>query len=166
MKKIYLAGGCFWGAEKYISLIPGVVTTKVGYANGNTVNPTYEQVCNNSGHAETVEVVYEPEKIALSKLLSLFYDAIDPTSLNKQGGDEGVQYRTGIYYTDEADKEVIEESLDALGERIKKPVVIEALKLDNFYPAEEYHQKYLKKNPCEYCHIKPETFAGLQEKIK
>jgi len=165
MKKIYLAGGCFWGLEKYISMIPGVVTTKVGYANGNTANPTYEHVCDNSGHAETVEAVYNPEKIALSALLELFYDAIDPTSLNKQGNDEGVQYRTGVYYTDEADKEVIEESLDALGERIKKPVAVEALKLDNFYPAEEYHQKYLEKKPCEYCHIKPETFDKLK-KIK
>jgi methionine-S-sulfoxide reductase len=99
MKKseIYLAGGCFWGTEHFLNLIDGVVSTEVGYANGTTENPTYQEVCkNNTGHAETVRVIYDADKISLEKILSLFFKIIDPTSLNRQGGDVGKQYRTGI----------------------------------------------------------------------
>lgn len=153
-KEIYLAGGCFWGTEKYFSSVNGVVETCVGYANGNTENPSYEEVChNNTGHAETVKVVYDPQSVRLEFILKLYYDVIDPTSLNRQGEDVGTQYRTGIYYIDEKDKEIIEMSLKELQTHYDKPIVVEALPLMNFYPAEEYHQKYLDKNPTGYCHI-------------
>lgn len=158
LKTVYLAGGCFWGTEKYISLIPGVVRTEVGYANGNTQNPTYEQVCNNSGHAETVKVEYDPDQLSLEQLLKLFYETIDPTSVNRQGGDAGVQYRTGIYYTDQNDTAIIDKSIKELARKYEKPLAIEVRPLENYYPAEEYHQKYLDKNPNGYCHIRPELF--------
>ena len=159
MSEIYLAGGCFWGAEKYIASIRGVGETQVGYANGKTEKPTYEDVCRrDTGHAETVRVVYDPAVLPLGFLLSLYYEAVDPTSLNRQGNDRGVQYRTGIYYTDKADRPVIEASLAVLQKKLGKPVAIEAVPLQNFYPAEEYHQKYLDKNPGGYCHIGPAKF--------
>ena len=154
MSEIYLAGGCFWGTEKYIASIHGVQSTEVGYANGKTLNPTYEEVCtNNTGHAETVHVVYDPEIVSLAFLLELYYEAIDPTSHNRQGGDFGIQYRTGIYYVDDKDLSVIENSISKLQKRINKPIAIEVKRLENFSPAEEYHQKYLDKNPAGYCHI-------------
>ncbi|MCL2067657.1 MAG: peptide-methionine (S)-S-oxide reductase MsrA [Treponema sp.] len=159
-KTIYLAGGCFWGVEKYLSLIPGVESTSVGYANGRTENPTYEDVCyKNTGHAEAVKVEYDQSEINLIFLLELFYDVIDPTSLNRQGFDSGTQYRTGIYYTDEADREIILNSISLLQKNCKKPVVIEVKELENYYAAEEYHQKYLDKNPGGYCHIGAAKFA-------
>ena len=165
LKTIYLAGGCFWGTEKYLSLIPGVKSTSAGYANGHTENPTYEDVCyNDSGHAETVRVEYDPSEINLAFLLDLFYDVIDPTTLNRQGYDFGTQYRTGIYYTDEADRETITGSVSLLQKRYNKPIVIEVKALENYYSAEEYHQKYLDKNPAGYCHIDTAKFekrAGL-----
>ena len=159
MSQIYLAGGCFWGMEKYIASIHGVEATEVGYANGTTENPSYEDVCHkNTGHAETVRVQYDPKQVTLSFLLNLYYDAIDPTSLNRQGGDRGTQYRTGIYYTDAADLPVIEHSLAGLQAKLNQPVVIEVQPLQAFYPAETYHQQYLQKNPGGYCHIGPEHF--------
>lgn len=159
VKEVYLAGGCFWGVEKYLSLIKGVVSTEVGYANGSTQNPTYEEVChNNTGHAETVKVLYNPDEVSLERILSLYYEVIDPLAKNKQGNDIGTQYRTGIYYTDDRDKEVIENSLKDLQGRYDKPVMIEMMPLQNYYPAEEYHQKYLDKNPKGYCHIGEEKF--------
>lgn len=154
MKQIYLAGGCFWGIEKYFSLISGVVSTEVGYANGRTKNPSYEEVCRyNTGHAETVRVEYNPDMLGLPSLLELFYDVIDPTSVNRQGNDAGEQYRTGIYYVDAADQDVIFRSIAALQSRLAKPVAIEVKPLEHYYTAEEYHQKYLDKNPDGYCHI-------------
>ena len=160
---IYLAGGCFWGAQRYFDCLPGVLETEVGYANGATANPTYEQVKHeNTGHAETVRVVYDPAVITLSELLEQFYKAIDPTSVNKQGGDVGVQYRTGIYYTDPAQKPVIETSLAELQTHYAQPIAVEALPLSNFYTAEEYHQKYLDKNPGGYCHISPALFEAAK----
>ena len=160
---IYLAGGCFWGAQHYFDCLPGVLETEVGYANGTTANPTYEQVKHeNTGHAETVRVVYDPAAISLEELLEQFYKAIDPTSVNKQGGDVGVQYRTGIYYTDPAQKPVIEASLAALQTHYDRPIAVEALPLSNFYTAEEYHQKYLDKNPVGYCHISPALFEAAK----
>jgi methionine-S-sulfoxide reductase len=166
MKTIYLAGGCFWGAEKYLASIPGVIKTEAGYANGRTANPGYEDVCRkNTGHAETVKVDYDPGLLSLARLLELFYLAIDPTSLNRQGHDTGTQYRTGIYYTGEEDLPVIEASLDSLQKEYREPVVVEARPLENYYPAEEYHQKYLDKNPGGYCHIGSGTFAKLRERL-
>lgn len=154
MAVIYLAGGCFWGAEKYLRAIHGVLSTEVGYANGKTENPTYEDVCRrNTGHAETVKVEYDPAILPLAFLLELYYEAIDPLSLNRQGGDVGTQYRTGVYYVDEADRPVIEHSLNALKARLKQQPAIEFGPLQHFYLAEEYHQLYLDKNPGGYCHI-------------
>ena len=154
--EIYLAGGCFWGIEKYFSVIKGVLSTLVGYANGNTENPTYQQVCHeNTGHAETVKITYDKEVTTLEFLLDMFYDVINPVSVNRQGNDIGSQYRTGIYYTDKSDFDIIKKSIHKLQEKFDKPVAIEIMPLLNFYPAEEYHQKYLDKNPNGYCHISP-----------
>jgi methionine-S-sulfoxide reductase len=163
VKQIYLAGGCFWGTEKYLSLIPGVLRTEVGYANGTNARPTYEDVCYlDTGHAETVLVEYDPAAIELSRLLSLFYQAIDPTSINRQGADRGTQYRTGIYYADEGDLPLIRQSLAELQRHYEKPLAVEYGPLENYYPAEEYHQKYLDKNPGGYCHIGPVVFERLR----
>ena len=163
MKTIYLAGGCFWGVEKYFSLIQGVRSTSVGYANGQTENPSYEDVCRSgTGHAETVKIEYDPSVISLTFLLEMYYDIIDPTSLNRQGSDTGTQYRTGIYYTDDEDKEIILGSVAALQKSCDKPVVVEVKLLENFYSAEEYHQKYLDKNPGGYCHIASVKFANAR----
>lgn len=151
--EIYLAGGCFWGVEKYISNIKGVLSTTVGYANGDTEHPTYEQVrYENSGHAETVKVVFDEEALSLEVLLKLFYRIIDPTSVDKQGEDEGHQYRTGIYHTDAADEPIIAASLEELAQKYGT-LAIEACPLIHFYDAEEYHQDYLDKNPGGYCHV-------------
>lgn len=169
MKKIYLAGGCFWGTEKYISLIPGVISTEAGYANGETQNPTYEQVCTkNTGFAETVYVQYDPTIVSLDFLLKLFYQTIDPTALNRQGNDIGSQYRSGIYYTSEEDLDIIQKSIVILQKSWAEPIVIEIKPLENYYPAEEYHQKYLDKNPGGYCHIPRPLFhqaANAKESV-
>lgn len=162
-KEIYLAGGCFWGTEKYLSKIHGVLETQVGYANGKTQNPTYQDVCQkHTGHAETVRVVYDADVISLAFLLDLFYESIDPTSKNRQGNDRGSQYRTGIYYTDEADKASIKQSIERLQKRHDKRIAIEVEPLVNYYAAEEYHQKYLDKHPGGYCHIEPEMFERAE----
>ncbi len=158
-KKIYLAGGCFWGLEKYLSEIRGVLSTQAGYANGCGEFPTYEEVCRGAGFAETVKVIFDPQTAPLSFLLELFFDAIDPTSVNRQGGDHGIQYRSGIYYTDQADLPVIQNSLQKLALEYQKPLAVEVLPLQNYYPAEEYHQKYLDHNPGGYCHIGADKFA-------
>lgn len=164
MKTIYLAGGCFWGTEHFLSLVHGVKEAEVGYANSNVANPTYREVCmGRTGAAETVKVVYNPKEISLPFLLSLYYKTIDPTSLNKQGNDRGTQYRTGIYYTDPAERPVIEESLQQLQRNYSKPLAIEVAPLKNFYPAEDYHQDYLDKNPGGYCHINPGLFKLARE---
>ncbi|MBQ8110850.1 MAG: peptide-methionine (S)-S-oxide reductase MsrA [Clostridia bacterium] len=153
-KTVYLAGGCFWGCQKYFDMLPGVVETEVGYANGPTANPSYEQVKAHAGHAETVRVRYDPDALPLPALLEAFFRVIDPTSVNKQGEDEGVQYRTGIYYTDEKDRAVAAAALDRLAEGYEAPLAVELKPLESFYSAEAYHQKYLEKHPGGYCHIK------------
>ena len=154
MKKIVLAGGCFWGVEEYFSRIQGVLSTKVGYANGITENPSYEEVCTGATHhAEVCAIGYDPMQVTLSHILDKYWAVIDPTILNRQGHDIGTQYRTGIYYLDEADLPVIMESLNKEQEKYKKKVVTEVIPLKNFFDAEEYHQRYLKKNPNGYCHI-------------
>ena len=151
---IYLAGGCFWGIEAYVKKFPGVYDTDVGYANGNTENPTYEQVCyDNTGHAETVKVVYDTSRITTKQLLDGFFKVVNPTSVNQQGNDRGSQYRSGIYYMDEGDKAVAETAIAEQQEAYTAPIVTEVLPLDNFYLAEDYHQDYLDKNPGGYCHI-------------
>jgi methionine-S-sulfoxide reductase len=154
MREIYLAGGCYWGVEKYVGNIKGVLETTVGFANGDTEHPTYEQVrYHNTGHAETVKVVYDEEQLPLSALLNLFYLIIDPTSVDKQGEDEGHQYRTGIYFTANEDEAIIAKSLQELELQVGQPLAVEACPLQHFYDAEEYHQKYLDKNPAGYCHV-------------
>jgi peptide methionine sulfoxide reductase msrA/msrB len=161
LKEIYLAGGCFWGVEAFMARVPGVADTVSGYANGRTENPSYEDVCRrDTGHAEAVLVRYDPAKVSLEKLLTLFLRIIDPTALNRQGNDRGTQYRTGIYYTDEEDRAMAEAVLAGVRNASKKPVVTEIRPLDNFYPAEEYHQDYLEKNPGGYCHV---DFSLLDE---
>lgn len=163
-KEIYLAGGCFWGTERYLEQVLGILSTEVGYANGLTKNPTYEEVChNNTGHAETVKVIYDDNVIELSFLLTLYYDVINPTSINRQGGDVGSQYRTGIYYTDNKEVEVILESIKDLQKKYDKKIAIEVLPLMNYYKAEEYHQKYLTKNPNGYCHIGVDKFEKAKK---
>lgn len=153
LKTIYLAGGCFWGIEAYMEKIYGVFNAESGYANGNTERPSYEDVINNSGHAETVKVDYDPERVSLRKIIDYYLKVVDPTSLNKQGNDVGLQYRSGIYFTDESDKKIIDDRLKEEEKKYDKKIVVEVLKLNNFYKAEEYHQDYLKKNPNGYCHI-------------
>ncbi len=158
-KIIYLAGGCFWGTAHLFSLVPGVSEAEAGYANSIVANPTYKEVCTGNTHAaETVKVVYHPDEVSLSFLLRLYFKSIDPLSLNKQGGDVGTQYRTGVYYADPADAPVIEAELATLARRHTQPLAIEFGPLENFYPAEEYHQQYLYKNPNGYCHVDPALF--------
>jgi len=154
LKDIYLAGGCFWGLEEYMSRINGVYDVTSGYANGNTENPTYEQVCyQNTGHAETVHVQYDSEEIDLQTILTYYFKVINPTSINKQGNDVGSQYRTGIYYINEEDHEVIAQFIKEQQKIVDAPIVVEVEPLKHYYLAEEYHQDYLKKNPNGYCHI-------------
>ena len=154
MKEIYLAGGCFWGTEHYLKQIHGVVATEVGYANGNGVNPSYEEVyTDTTGFVECVKVVYDPTILALEKIVELYFRSIDPLSLNKQGNDIGTRYRTGIYYTKECDRAVIESVYSVVAKRLGEELVVELEPLHNFYSAEEYHQDYLDKNPAGYCHL-------------
>ncbi len=154
MKSIVLAGGCFWGLEEYMSRIRGVLETRVGYANGITENPTYEEVCTNTtGHAEACLVKFDENIISLEDLLNRFWKVIDPTLSNRQGPDIGSQYRTGIYFIDEADLPIIMKTFEEQKEKYEKPIVTEIEPLKVFYDAEDYHQKYLKKNPGGYCHI-------------
>ena len=152
VKTIYLAGGCFWGLEAYMQKLNGVEDAISGYANGKTENPSYYDL-KTSGHAETVKVVYNPDIISLEDILAHYLRVVNPVSVNKQGNDVGTQYRTGIYYTDEADKTIIENILAKEQTKHDKPIAIEVEPLKQFYDAEEYHQDYLEKNPGGYCHI-------------
>lgn len=154
MQIIYLAGGCFWGMQKYLDQFDGVDHTVAGYANGGTENPTYEEVkYQHTGHAETVEVTFDENVLSLTELLDRYFQVIDPLSVNQQGGDIGIQYRTGIYYTDAKMLPEIQSSAEKLAKKVGKPLAVEIKPLENFYPAEENHQKYLEKNPGGYCHI-------------
>ena len=166
LKEIYLAGGCFWGTEHYFKQIDGVVDTEVGYANGITENPTYKEVCTDkTGFAETVHVTYNPDKVSLKFLLEMYFKAIDPTSINRQGHDTGTQYRTGVYYTDSSDEATISKVFDEEQKHIQGKIVVENLPLKNFYKAEDYHQDYLDKNPDGYCHL-PQSLFEFARKAK
>ena len=165
METIYLAGGCFWGMQKFLDQFDGVTETEVGYANGPDRAPSYQEVCKNSGHAETVRVVYDPARISLTKLLEFYFLVIDPLSVNRQGGDCGIQYRTGIYYADESQRSQIEAVCRAEEKKAGAELAVERKPLENFFPAEEYHQKYLDKNPGGYCHI-PAVFFTLEQERK
>ena len=133
-KEIYFAGGCFWGTEHFLKQIRGVISTEVGYANGNVANPTYKLVCQgNTQFAETVKVVYNPSEVSLSLLIDLYLKTIDPTSVNKQGNDKGSQYRTGIYYKDKADEPIIRQQLTNLAKGYSKPIVVENYSKDKLH---------------------------------
>lgn len=163
MKEIYFAGGCFWGTEKVFQACPGVKETTVGYANGHTDNPTYIEVCTDmTGHRETVKVEYEPEEINLTTLLQVFFLVIDPTVRNRQGNDIGSQYQTGVYYSDPNDIALLETVFDEKKQQIK-PFFVELKPLNHFWPAEDYHQDYLDKNPNGYCHITPVEMLEVQK---
>ena len=163
MKTIYLAGGCFWGMQKFLDQFEGVRETEVGYANGPDQAPSYREVCDNSGHAETVRVAYDESVLSLPELLRFYFMVIDPTSVNRQGMDAGIQYRTGIYYTDESQLPDIETVYKEVEEKEGKPLAVEVKPLSNFFSAEAYHQKYLDKNPGGYCHI-PTRYFHLADK--
>lgn len=155
-KKIYLAGGCFWGTQAYMRQLPGVLDTQVGYANSRFEQPNYEDVCTGDTEAaECVRVTYDADVIGLSLLLEAFLRTIDPYAVNQQGNDRGTQYRTGIWWTDEAgdDAFVVRSMLAELQYRSGRPVAVEAARLESFWPAEDYHQNYLQKNPTGYCHV-------------
>ena len=152
MAEIYLAGGCFWGLEEYFSRIPGVEETAVGYANGQVETTNY-QLIKETDHAETVQVIYDPNKITLRAILLYYFRVIDPLSINKQGNDRGRQYRTGVYYTNEADREVIAQVFAEEEKQLGSKIAVELEPLRHYILAEDYHQDYLKKNPGGYCHI-------------
>lgn len=155
MREIVLGGGCFWGVQEFMSRLKGVIKTEVGYANGRGENPTYEDICNNNTYyAEVCKILYDENQISLENILEEFWSIIDPTILNRQGNDIGSQYRTGIYYTDKNDIEIIEKSKNKEQNKYSKKIVTEVKPLEKYYKAEEYHQDYLKKNPGGYCHIK------------
>ncbi len=164
IREIYLAGGCFWGTEHYFKQVRGVVDTETGFANGHLDNPSYKQVkAGDTGFAETVRIKYDPDVVSLELLLDLYFKSIDPLSLNKQGEDEGTQYRTGIYYTDPSDLPVIDRAFGAVEAAAGRPLAVEKLPLQNFFTAEEYHQDYLDKNPSGYCH-RPAALFGFSRK--
>lgn len=158
-KDIYLAGGCFWGTEHYFKQVEGVTGTEVGFANGNTENPTYKEVyTDTTGYAETVHVTYNPKEVSLEFLLGLFFKAIDPVSVNQQGEDRGTRYRTGVYYVNPEDEAIIQKVFDEEQKKVDGRLAVENLPLKNFYKAEEYHQDYLDKNPDGYCHLPQSLF--------
>ena len=162
MKTIYLAGGCFWGMQRFFDQFEGVLATEVGYANGPDRAPSYEEVCRSSGHAETVRIDYDEARISLTRLLGLYFTVIDPLSVNRQGEDSGVQYRTGVFYTDAAQLPEIRAVFGREEEKAGRKLAVLLEPLRNFGSAEEYHQKYLEKNPGGYCHI-PQSFFHMEE---
>ncbi len=165
MKTIYLAGGCFWGMQKFFDQFEGVIQTEVGYANGPDAAPSYQDVCKNIGHAETLLIKYDESAISLAELLKFYFMVIDPLSVNRQGEDAGIQYRTGIYYTEEEQLPEIQSVYAAEEEKAGAKLAVELMPLKNFFPAEEYHQKYLEKNPKGYCHI-PAAYFNLRKGTK
>ena len=167
IKSIYFAGGCFWGTEHFFKQIEGVTFTETGYANGSTPDPTYRQVyTDTTGYAETVHVEYDNDVIDLEFLVRMFFKAIDPTSLNRQGEDVGTRYRTGIYYTDAEELPCIKKIYDEIGRQYENPLVVELEPLKNFYRAEDYHQDYLENNPDGYCHLPLELFEFARKARK
>ena len=151
---IYVAGGCYWGVQKYLDQLPGILETEVGFANGHVEAPSYALVCDGeTGHTETVRVVFDDSVMKLPVLLHLFYKIIDPTTVNRQGHDVGYQYRTGIFYADAEDLPVVQQSVSNLQKQYEEPLALAVEPCRNFYPAEEFHQKYLDKLPNGYCHV-------------
>ncbi|MBU3664831.1 MAG: peptide-methionine (S)-S-oxide reductase MsrA [Chthoniobacterales bacterium] len=147
-EKATLGGGCFWCVEAVYERMPGILSVTSGYAGGNTANPTYDEVCSGkTGHAEVVQVEYDPEKISYEKIIDLFWDAHDPTTLNRQGADVGTQYRSIILTTDEDQARMAVESKARAQGKFKSPIVTEIVPLETFYPAEGYHQDFYRNNP-------------------
>ena len=166
MRTIYLAGGCFWGVQRFFDQFEGVLSTEVGYANGPDQAVSYEEVCASSGHAEAVKVTYDPAAISLTDLLDYYFLVIDPTSVNRQGNDTGIQYRTGIYFTDPDQLPEIEAVYEREEQKAQQRLAVEVAPLENFFSAEEYHQKYLEKNPAGYCHIPKRYFTIRDQKAE
>lgn len=165
IRTIYFAGGCFWGTAHLFSLMGGVESTVAGYANSLVPDPTYQMVCTGqTGAAETVQVVYDDSIVGLTDLIGIYFRSIDPTSVDRQGNDVGTQYRSGIYYTDSADLPVIEACVATVQRRYAEPLAVEVGPLQNFYPAELYHQDYLYKNPGGYCHVDPALFREVSQR--
>lgn len=164
-ESIVLGGGCFWCLDASYRLVPGVKTVVSGYAGGTTLNPTYEQVCaHKTDHAEVVRVDYDPEEVSLETLLNYFWMIHDPTTLNRQGNDEGPQYRSTIIYANDAQKEAVLKSKESAQNRFSDPIVTEIVPLKTFYAAEEYHQDYFRKNPNQgYCQY---VVKGKVDKMK
>lgn len=154
MKKIWLAGGCFWGIEAYFRQLKGVEGTRVGYGQGATQDPAYEEVCSGeTGHAEVCEITYDETVLSLKTIMEHLFRIIDPVSLNRQGADRGTQYRSGVYYREEEERKVIIDFIKEQQPFYSAPIVVEVEPLSCFYPAEAYHQNYLQKMPHGYCHI-------------
>lgn len=154
IREIVVAGGCFWGVEEYYKRLKGIVATEVGYAQGITEDPTYQEVCTMAtDHAEVVKIAYDAELISLEKILEHLFRFIDPISLNQQGGDVGTQYRTGIYYTDRTDLPIIKKFIGQEQQAYSTPIAVEVEPLKHFWSAESMHQDYLAKNPTGYCHV-------------
>lgn len=151
-KIIYLAGGCFWGVEEYMLRNINVENIEVGYANGKTTETSYREI-GKTNHSEVVKIEYNKNSTSLEEILKQYFKIIDPTAINRQGNDVGTQYRTGIYYEDEEDKIIIENFINSIREEYYKEIVVEIEKINNYVKAEEYHQRYLRKNPNGYCHI-------------
>ena len=155
-KTALFGAGCFWGVEATFRQVPGVVATAVGYAGGTIANPTYEQVCTDrTGHAEVVQVTYDPDRVSYDRLLDVFWENHDPTTLNRQGPDHGTQYRSAIFYADDTQRAAAESSKAALEKsgRFRRPIVTEITPAPQFWAAEEYHQRYLEKRGLASCHI-------------
>ena len=156
MNTVYFAGGCFWGTQHYLSQFEGVLETEVGYANGHVADPAYQQVyTDRTGHVECVRVVYDPELISLATLCRLFFKSIDPLLKNRQGDDIGTRYRTGIYWENDSDHIIVDEVYAEVQQKYELPLAVEKSRIECFYAGEEYHQKYLEKNPDGYCHLSP-----------
>lgn len=155
MKKVItLAGGCFWGVERYYQQLKGVLDTEVGYANGNFANPSYEDLkAHKATHVEAVKVLYDDAIISLIQILEHLFRIINPFTVDYQGGDYGHQYRTGIYYLEDYDKNIIDEFIKNEQKKYSQKIRVEVEKLAHFYQAESYHQDYLEKNPFGYCHV-------------
>ncbi len=168
MQKATFGAGCFWGVEKVFGDLPGVASTQVGYAGGNLKDPTYEQICSGrTGHAEVIEIVYDPSKISYDELLEAFWRHHDPTTLNRQGNDVGTQYRSAIFYHTLEQRAAAERTKALLDKAhiFKHPIVTEITEATPFYPAEETHQKYLKKNPHGYCSLQLQS-AKISEVLR
>jgi peptide-methionine (S)-S-oxide reductase len=164
-----LGGGCFWCTEAIFQMLPGVKTVTNGYAGGTTPNPTYKQVCaGNTGHAEVIQIGYDPKEVSYEKILQTFWEAHDPTTLNRQGADEGVQYRSIILYSSEAQKAAAEKSKAEAQIHFNRPIVTEIVALTKFWPGEAYHQDYYRSNPNQpYCRavIRPKV-EKFEKKLK